>query len=185
MQKTITFLRRKKNAFSPQASRTFSTAIHQMQETPATKFLAQNNVNFTVHEYEYQEKGGTARSSQELNVNEHAVVKTLVFEREDKSGLIVLMHGDRKVDTKGLAKQIGAKKIKSCSPDDATKHTGYLVGGTSPFGIANPLPICLQKSILEIDKIYINGGGRGFLVSLESKELVRVLNPILVDVAKE
>ena len=149
--------------------------------TPAVHFLKQHKVPFSEHEYRYEERGGTAVSSRELAVDEHVVIKTLVMEDERKQPLIVLMHGDREVSTKNLARQIGAKTVSPCTPEAAQKHTGYLVGGTSPFGTRKPLPVFLERSIADLDCIYINGGRRGFLVSLAPGDLVRVLSPTLVD----
>src|SRR5206468_2145289 len=118
-----------------------------------------------------------------LGVPEHAVIKTLIMEREDKTPLIVLMHGDKQVSTKELARQLGAKTVSPCAPDVADRHSGYQVGGTSPFGTRKPMPVYAERSILELPKIYINGGAKGFLVGLEPKELARLLDPTLVDVA--
>jgi len=154
-------------------------------KTPATKFLDEHGVRYTEHGYEYVEHGGTAVSSGSLGVPEHEVVKTLVMEDEERAPLIVLMHGDRKVSTKELARQAGRKRIAPCKPEVAQRHTGYQVGGTSPFGLRKALPIYLERSILGLAQIYINGGRRGFLVRIEPQELVRVLNPRPVDVALE
>lgn len=149
--------------------------------TPAVHVLKQQGVPFTEHEYRYEERGGTAVSSRELGVDEHAVIKTLVMEDEHRQPLIVLMHGDREVSTKNLARQIGRKAVKPCAPDVAQKHTGYLVGGTSPFGTRKSMPIYMERSIADLDRLYINGGRRGFLISLLPSDLVRVLSPVLVD----
>ena len=154
-------------------------------KTPATKFLDEHGVRYTEHGYEYVEHGGTAVSSGSLGVPEHEVVKTLVMEDEERAPLIVLMHGDRKVSTRELARQAGRKRIAPCKPEVAQRHTGYQVGGTSPFGLRKALPIYLERSILGLAQIYINGGRRGFLVRIEPQELVRVLNPRPVDVALE
>ena len=154
-----------------------------MRATPAVHFLRQHAVAFSEHEYRYEERGGTAVSSRELGVAEHEVIKTLVMEDERKQPLIVLMHGDREVSTKSLARQIGAKTVTPCAPDVAQKHSGYLVGGTSPFGTRKKMPVYLERSIAELDRIYINGGARGFLVSLSPTDLVRVLEPTLIDAA--
>jgi Cys-tRNA(Pro) deacylase len=151
--------------------------------TPAIHFLRQHHIPFSEHEYRYEERGGTAASSRELRVDEHSVIKTLVMEDDRKQPLIVLMHGDREVSTKNLARQIGAKTVTPCAPDVAQKHTGYLIGGTSPFGTRKKMPIYLERTIADVDRIYINGGARGFLVSLMSADLIRVLSPALVDVA--
>jgi Cys-tRNA(Pro) deacylase len=153
--------------------------------TPAIHFLRENQVKFEPHLYNYEEKGGTAVSSRELNVPEEIVIKTLVMENQDKAPLIILMHGNKQVSTKNLAREIGAKSVKPCSPDVANRHTGYQVGGTSPFGTKKQLPIYIQKTILGLERIFINGGGKGFLISLDPKELVRTLNPTFVDVATE
>lgn len=153
-----------------------------MPSTPAVHFLKQHRVSFTEHEYRYEERGGTAVSSRELGVDEHIVIKTLVMEDERKQPLIVLMHGDREVSTKNLARQIGAKMVTPCAPDVAQKQTGYLIGGTSPFGTRKSLPVYLERSIADLDRIYINGGARGFLVSMPPSDLIRVLSPVIVDV---
>ena len=153
-----------------------------MSATPAVHVLRRHGIAFTEHDYRYEERGGTAASSRELGVDEHIVIKTLVMEDERKQPLIVLMHGDREVSTKNLARQIGAKIVSPCAPEAAQKHTGYLVGGTSPFGTRKPLPVYLERTIADLDRIYINGGRRGFLVSLAPADLVRVLSPVFVDV---
>lgn len=144
-----------------------------------------NRVAYTEHEYAYVEHGGTGVSSQALGVTEHEVVKTLVMQDEDARPLIVLMHGDRKVSTKNLARQAGAKRIEPCKPDAAQRYSGYQIGGTSPFGTRKKLPVFMERSILELPKIYINGGRRGFLVAIAPGEIVRTLQPVLVDVALE
>ena len=154
-----------------------------MADTPATSFLKEHGVAYTEHEYDYVEHGGTEVSARELGVAEHEVVKTLVMENEEGRPLVVLMHGDRKVSTKNLARQAGMKRIDPCKPEVAQRHTGYRVGGTSPFGMKKPLPLFMERSILELPEIYINGGRRGYLVRLRTAELVRVLAPQLVDVA--
>jgi Cys-tRNA(Pro) deacylase len=153
--------------------------------TAAIRFLKEHEVEYTPHLYKYQEKGGTAVSSRELGVPENIVIKTLVMERDDKQPLIVLMHGDKQVSTKELARVIGVKTVSPCKPEVADRHSGYQVGGTSPFGTRKPMPIYMEKTIADLERIFINGGGRGFLVSLDPKEIVRVLNPQLVTVAIE
>ena len=153
-------------------------------KTPATQMLDANGVQYTEHEYQYVEHGGTAVSSNSLGVPEHEVVKTLVMQDEEAKPLIVLMHGDRQVATKELARQAGRKRIEPCKPDVAQRHTGYQVGGTSPFGMRKQLPIFMERSILELPQIYINGGRRGFLVRISSADLERVLKPTLVDAAR-
>ena len=153
-------------------------------KTPATQMLDANGVQYTEHEYQYVEHGGTAVSSGSLGVPEHEVVKTLVMQDEDAKPLIVLMHGDRQVATKELARQAGRKRIEPCKPDVAQRHTGYQVGGTSPFGMRKALPVFVERSILELPQIYINGGRRGFLVRISSADLERVLRPTPVDAAR-
>ena len=150
-------------------------------ETPGTKFLQQHHIAHSNHLYAYEAHGGTQVSSRELNVPEHAVVKTLVMEDEAKKPLIVLMHGDRKVSTKELARQLGIKKVSPCTPDDAQRHTGYLVGGCSPFGTKKKLPVCMEKTILDLPLIYINGGQRGYLVGVHPHDILRVLQPKVVE----
>jgi Cys-tRNA(Pro) deacylase len=144
-------------------------------ETPATEFLRQHKVAFAEHLYDYVDRGGTAESSKQLNVPEHSVVKTLVMQDQDAKPLIILMHGDRQVSLKNLARQIGAKRVEPCKPDAAQRHTGYQVGGTSPFGLRKPLPIYVKRSILSLDMIYINEGNRGFLVSISPQVLTNLL----------
>jgi Cys-tRNA(Pro) deacylase len=152
-------------------------------ETPATTFLRANNVSFTEHLYDYVEHGGTSESSRQLGFDEHAVVKTLVMQDKDAKPLIVLMHGDRQVSLKNLARQIGAKKVEPCTPDAAERHTGYQVGGTSPFGTRKNLPVYVERSILELPAIYINGGNRGFLVEISPRILTDLLHAQPVDCA--
>lgn len=152
-------------------------------ETPATAILKAHHVSYTEHIYEYIEHGGTSVSSSSLGVDEHQVVKTLIFEDDAKKPLCVLMHGDCKVSTKELARQISAKRVVPCKPEDAMRHSGYVVGGCSPFGLRKPMPIYMERSIADLDKILINGGKRGFLVGLNPSEVVRVVKPILVIVA--
>lgn len=152
-------------------------------KTPATQFLEAHGVQYTEHHYEYVEHGGTEVSARALGVPEHEVVKTLVMEDEHRKALLVLMHGDRKVSTKELARQAERKRIEPCRPEVAQRHTAYQVGGTSPFGTKKPLPVFMERSIVELPAIYINGGRRGFLVRVAPAELVRVLQPRLVDVA--
>jgi len=135
--------------------------------TPAIRVLRDGKVEFTDHLYTYEEKGGTAVSARELGVDEHAVVKTLVMEDERKKPLIVLMNGDRQVSEKQLARIMGVKTVTPCTPDIAHKHTGYLVGGTSPFGTRTAMPVYMEATILELPCIYINGGDRGYLVGID------------------
>ncbi|MBS0511021.1 MAG: Cys-tRNA(Pro) deacylase [Proteobacteria bacterium] len=158
------------------------TELHA-PETPATRFLRQHGVAYSSHPYAYEEHGGTAVSARELNVSEHAVIKTLIMEDEDAAPLIVLMHGDKKVSTKELARQSGRKRIEPCRPEIANRHTGFLVGGTSPFGTRKKMPVFMERTILEIPLIYINGGRRGYLVGIHPHDILRILQPTLVDVA--
>lgn len=154
-------------------------------ETAATRFLVARKIAFEPHLYDYEAHGGTRVSSTRLGVDEHAVVKTLVMEDEAKRPLVVLMHGDRVVSTKELARQIGRKKVEPCKPDVAEKHSGYLVGGTSPFGTRKQIPVYVEATILELSRILINGGRRGFLVAIDPRALVTELGAIAVQVALE
>jgi Cys-tRNA(Pro) deacylase len=142
-----------------------------VSETPATQFLRRHGVAFTEHAYEYVDHGGTAESSRQLGVDEHSVVKTLVMQDERAQPLIVLMHGDRQVSTKALAREIGVKSVEPCKPEVAQRHSGYLVGGTSPFGTKKAMPVFVEASILELAKICINGGKRGYLVGIDPRLL--------------
>jgi Cys-tRNA(Pro) deacylase len=152
-------------------------------DTPATAFLKSSGIAYTAHEYDYVEHGGTEVSAQALGVSEHEVVKTLVMEDEEGRPLIVLMHGDRKVSTKNLARQAGKKRIEPCKPDVAQRHSGYQVGGTSPFGTKKRLPVFMERSIRALPRVYINGGRRGFLLRIKTGDLEKILRPQLVDVA--
>jgi Cys-tRNA(Pro) deacylase len=153
--------------------------------TPATEFLAQEKVAYTEHLFEYVDHGGTAATSDALSIPEHQVVKTLVMETDKGDPLVVMMHGDRKVSTKELARQAGVKKVFPCKPEDAQRHTGYLVGGVSPFGTRRKMPIYAERSIFALERLYINGGRRGYILGMDPAELARVLSPVLVDVALE
>ncbi|MGN1057716.1 MAG: aminoacyl-tRNA deacylase [Comamonas sp.] len=146
-----------------------------VSETPATQMLKAQGVVFTEHPYEYVEHGGTAESAKQLGLDEHAVIKTLVFQDQDAKPLIVLMHGDCTVSTKNLARQIGAKSVEPCKPDVAQRHSGYMVGGTSPFGLRKFMPIYIEATILELPRIAINGGRRGFLVQIAPRVCVELL----------
>jgi len=154
-------------------------------QTPATQFLRANGVEFSEHFYEYQEHGGAERGAEQTGVQANAVVKTLIMEDEKGAPLVVLMHGNRKVSTKNLARQAERKRVEPCRPEVAQRHTGYQVGGTSPFGTKKTMPIFIERSILGLERIYINGGRRGFLLGLAPQELVRTLAPKLVEVALE
>jgi Cys-tRNA(Pro) deacylase len=155
----------------------------KMPVTAAIRVLRASGAAYTEHPYDYEEKGGTAVSARELGVDEHSVVKTLVMEDDRKRPLIVLMHGDREVSTKELVRAIGAKSVAPSSPEGAHRHSGYIVGGISPFGTRNAMPIYIEGTILDLPKIYINGGRRGFLVGMIPRDVVRILSPTSVHVA--
>lgn len=151
--------------------------------TAAVRVLRDASVEFSHHLYTYEEKGGTPVPARELGVDEHAVIKTLVMEDDQKRPLIVLMHGDRSVSTKNLARIAGAKRIAPCDPAVAERHSGYRVGGTSPFGPRTRMPVYMEASIAELERVYINGGHRGYLVGMKPQDVIRVLAPELVNVA--
>ena len=153
--------------------------------TAAVRVLREHGVAFSDHPYRYEERGGTAVSARELRVDEHAVVKTLIMEDDAKRPLVVLMHGDREVSTKNLARALGVKHVSPCDPVVADRHSGYQVGGTSPFGTRRAMPVYMERSIAELPYLYVNGGRRGYLVGMAPADLVRVLKPTLVDVAIE
>lgn len=146
-----------------------------ISETPATQFLRRQGISFSEHPYQYEEHGGTSVSARELGVDEHAVIKTLIMQDDAAKPLVVLMHGDRKVSTKNLARQIGCKSVEPCKPEVANRHSGYLVGGTSPFGTKKAMPVYIEQSILSLDRIYINGGRRGYLIGFDPGILNGVL----------
>ncbi|HEX4419829.1 MAG TPA: aminoacyl-tRNA deacylase [Kofleriaceae bacterium] len=151
--------------------------------TMAIRALRAAEIAFVPHLYAWQPHGGTRASSEALGVPEHAVVKTLIFETERGDPLCILMHGDREVSTKQLARSIGTKTVTPCAPEVADRHSGYQIGGTSPFGLRRAMPIFMQATILELPRIYINGGARGFLVEIDPHDAQRVLAPTLVDAA--
>ncbi len=151
--------------------------------TMAIRALRRHEVEFTPHLYTWEAHGGTRASAEHLGVDEHVVVKTLIFEDDAKKPLCILMHGDREVSAKNLARQTGRRSVAPCQPAVADRHSGYQVGGTSPFGLKRAMPIYCEKSIVELPRIYINGGARGFLVGIDPRDLVRVLAPQLVEVA--
>ena len=151
--------------------------------TAAVRVLREHGVAFTHHPYEYEARGGTEVSARELGVPEHAVVKTLVMEDDKKQPLIVLMHGDREVSTKNLARFLGVKSVTPCAPAVADRHSGYQVGGTSPFGTRKQMPVYMERSIADLPYVYINGGHRGYLVGMTPADLVRVLQPVQVEIA--
>ena len=154
-----------------------------VSETPATQFLRRSGIAFSEHVYEYVEHGGTEESARQLGVPEHEVVKTLVMQDERAQPLIVLMHGDKQVSTKNLARQIGAKSVEPCKPDVAQRHSGYMVGGTSPFGTRKQMPVYVEASVLQLARVCINGGRRGYLVGIEPVVLTRLLGAKPVDCA--
>jgi Cys-tRNA(Pro) deacylase len=151
--------------------------------TMAIRALRAGGVAFEPFLYTWETHGGTRASAEALGVEEHAVIKTLIFEDHAKRPLCVLMHGDREVSAKQLARLVGAKAVGPCAPHVADRHSGYQVGGTSPFGLRNPMPVYMERSILDLPRIYINGGARGFLVAIDPREARRLLSPTLVDVA--
>ncbi len=153
--------------------------------TMAVRALRGAKVEFEPHLYPWQPHGGTAASSEALGVDEHTVIKTLIFEDDRKQPLCILMHGDREVSAKQLARAIGTKTVVPCSPEVADRHSGYQIGGTSPFGLRRQMPIYMERTIAELPRIYINGGARGFLVAIDPRAAQRVLQPTLVDVATE
>jgi Cys-tRNA(Pro) deacylase len=159
--------------------------IKHVSETPATQLLRAHGVAYTEHVYEYVERGGTAESARALGFEEHEIVKTLVMEDETTAPLIVLMHGDRTVSTKNLARQIGCKRVEPCRPEVAQRHTGYQVGGTSPFGVRKRMPVYVERSVLGLPSIYVNGGRRGFLVGIAPAVLDTLLQATPVDCALE
>lgn len=150
--------------------------------TPAVRMLRAARIDFTDHLYAYEERGGTAVSARELGVDEHCVIKTLVMEDDEKAPLLVLMHGDMQVSTRELARWVGARQVAPCTPETARKHTGYLTGGTSPFGLRKAMPIYLEETIASLERIYINGGRRGYLVAMAPESLIGLLKPIPVTV---
>ena len=152
--------------------------------TPAIRVLREHGVEFTDHLYAYEERGGTAVSARELGVPEHAVVKTLIMEDDAHRPMIVLMHGDREVSTKRLARAIGVKAVTPCAPAVADRHSGYQVGGTSAFGTRRKMPVYMQRTIVDLPRVYINGGRRGYLVGIAPADIVRVLEPTVVDIAQ-
>jgi len=154
-----------------------------ISQTPATQFLRQHGVEFTEHPYAYEDKGGTKVSARELGVPEHDVIKTLVMQDEAARPLVVLMHGDCKVSTKNLARAIGCKSVEPCKPEVAQRHSGYQVGGTSPFGTRKALPVYIEASILMLEKIYINGGRRGYLIGIAPQVVLEKLQATSVNCA--
>lgn len=160
-------------------------ARHHVSETPATASLRRAGIAFDEFTYDYVDHGGTAAAAAGIGVDEHAVVKTLVMQDEHARPFIVLMHGDRRVSTRNLARAISCKSVSACEPAVATRHTGYQVGGTSPFGCRKALPVYVERSVLELEHIYINGGRRGYLLGITPGVLARMLAPTPVACALE
>lgn len=159
------------------------SARHRPTETPATAWLRGQGAEFSLHAYEYVEHGGAAWGAQALGLDPHAVVKTLVMQDASARPLVVLMHGDRQVSTKSLARAIGARQVRPCEPASAERHSGYQVGGTSPFALRKPMPVYLQSSVLELPRLYVNAGRRGLLLGMSPQRLRELLRPVLVDCA--
>jgi len=159
--------------------------VSKIPSTPATRLLREKGVAYTEHPYRYEEKGGTRVSARELGVDEHLVVKTLVMEDETGAPLVVLQHGDREVSVKTLARQLGKKAIAPCKPEVAQRHSGYQVGGTSPLGTRKAMPVYVERTILDLPRIYLNGGSRGFLVGLDPRALCALVGATPVDAALE
>jgi Cys-tRNA(Pro) deacylase len=158
-------------------------AKNKIPTTAAIRMLKNAGADFSLHQYEYQEGGGTAWASTALKVGEHVIIKTLVMEKDREDPFLILMHGDRKVSTKALARALGVKKVRPCDPQAARRHTGYVTGGISPFGTRKPLAIFVEESILGLPEIYINAGKRGLLAAIIPKDILRILNPTPVNVA--
>ena len=154
--------------------------MSKVPSTNATRLLKAAGVAYAEHLYRYEDKGGTAASARELGVDEHAVIKTLVFEDDAKRPFLILMHGDREVSVKELARQIGAKSVQPCKPEVADRHSGYQVGGTSPFGTRKAMPVYAEETVFDLDRIWINGGAKGFLVSLDPSVLKALLKAVPV-----
>jgi len=161
-----------------------SKARH-VSETPATQFLRRQGVAYTEHAYDYVDHGGAGEAARQLGLDPHAVVKTLVMEDENGRPLVVLMHGDREVSTKSLARQVGAKRIQPCRPEVAQRHSGYQVGGTSPFATRRRMPVWMEAGVLELPRIYLNGGRRGYLVGIDPREAARLLEAGTVEAGLE
>ncbi|MBN1828995.1 MAG: Cys-tRNA(Pro) deacylase [Deltaproteobacteria bacterium] len=159
------------------------TGKDKIPATPAIRVLRDKRVPFSPHPYDYEEHGGTAVAARALRIDEHAVVKTIVMEDEKKNPFIVLMHGDRQVSTRNVARLLGLRSVRTCDPKDASRHTGYLVGGTSPFGTKKNLPVYIEETILGLPSIYINGGKKGLLVEIKPQALTDILKPTVVNVA--
>ena len=159
-----------------------SKKVH-VSETPATQLLRANKIAFTEHPYEYMEHGGAQRGAEMLGLDPFTVIKTLVMQDQDAKPLIVLMHGNRTVSTKNLARQIGAKSVEPCKPEVAQRHSGYMVGGTSPFGTRREMPVYVESTILELPKIVLNGGRRGYLIGIDPQVCVALLGAVPVQCA--
>jgi len=158
-------------------------AKERISATQAVRTLKKHKVSFNLHPYNYEEKGGTETAARQLNVEEHLVIKTLVMEDDTGNPLLVLMHGDKQVSTKALARTLGVKRVTPCAPEMAHRHTGYFVGGISPFGTKKPLKVCVEASIMDLPKIYINAGRKGLLAEIAPRDLAGILNPTAVNAA--
>lgn len=156
-----------------------------VSETPATHWLKKNKIPFTEYQYEYIDHGGAPEAAKQLNVDLHQIAKTLIMEDENQQPLVVLMHGDCEVSTKNLARQIGVKKVKPCTPETAQRNSGYLVGGTSPFATRKKMPVWVQKSLLDFEDIYLNGGRRGYMIGIKSIILINQLAAKPIDAAND
>jgi Cys-tRNA(Pro) deacylase len=159
--------------------------VERAPSTNATRLLKQHGVPYTEHFYRYEDRGGTRVSARELGVEEHSIIKTLVMEDDQRRPLVVLMHGDREVSTKELARVVGARSVQPCRPEVADRHSGYQVGGTSPLGTRRAMPVYVERTVLDLPRVYLNGGSRGFLVGLDPQALLALVKPTLVDVAIE
>lgn len=159
-------------------------AKERLPSTLPVRILMENEVDFTIYHYKYQEKGGTEVAARELDINEHIIIKTLIMEDEQKTPFIILMHGDKQVSTKEMARFLGVKSVTPCDVKVAQKHTGYLVGGTSPFGTKKQLLVYAEESIFNLPSILINAGKRGLLAEMTPGDMIRILKPITVNVAR-
>jgi Cys-tRNA(Pro) deacylase len=157
--------------------------MSKFPSTPATRLLKDHQVPYTEHPYRYEDHGGTRVCARELGVDEHCIIKTLILEDDKGQPLVLLMHGDREVSTKALARHLGAKEVRLCKPEVANRHSGYQVGGTSPLGTRKVMPVFVERTILELPRIYLNGGSKGFLVGMDPQDLSKLLQTTLVDAA--
>ena len=159
-------------------------AKEKFPATPAIRELKRSGCPYSLHQYDYEEKGGTERAASELNVDEHTVLKTLIMEDHTGEPMVILMHGDKKVSTKNLARFLNVKTVKPCDPDTARQHSGYLVGGTSPLGLKKPLRVYMEQSIVQLPSIFVNAGKRGLLAKMSAQDLTNIIKPVFVTVAQ-